>query len=156
MTRSSLSSKSIGSPFCAIYKEDDESSLRATGTQGPTKDAVDTQHNAKLTERWKDMAIKTNNDSLLAKPATGNLTSNELFYHLDCYLSMSRSYQRITEGKDQHQIEEHWIKAIITFIIKEEDRQKGLSFVVRELTKYTCFENKVLARSLTLMDLLQN
>ena len=151
----------MGSPFCAIYKEDDESSLRATGTQGHTKDAVDTQHNAKLTERWKDMAIKTNKDSLLAKPATGNLTSNELFYHLDCYSSMSRSYQRIIEGKDQHQIEEHWIKAmsfesIITFIIEEKDSQKGLPFVVRELTKYTCFERKVLARSLTLIDLLQN
>ena len=58
---------------------------------GATKDAVDTQHNAKLTERWKDMAIKTNNNLLLAKLATGSLVSNELFYHLDCYSLMSRT-----------------------------------------------------------------
>ena len=32
-------------------KEDDESNIRAAGTQDATKDAVDTQHNAKLTER---------------------------------------------------------------------------------------------------------
>ena len=46
----------------------------------------------------------------------------------------------MTEGKDQHQIEEHWIKAtcfesIISFIIEEEEIQKGLSFVVRKLNK---------------------
>ena len=58
----------MGSPFCAICdKEDNESNLRAAGTEVATKDAVDTQHNAKLTERWKDMAIKVNNNSLIAK-----------------------------------------------------------------------------------------
>ena len=58
----------MGSPFCAIcYKEDNESNLRAAGTEVATKDAVDTQHNAKLTERWKDMAIKVNNNSLITK-----------------------------------------------------------------------------------------
>ena len=96
LTRSSSSSKPMGSPFCAICdKEDDEGNLRAAGTQGATKDAVDTQHNAKLTERWKDIAIKTNNVSLLAKLATGSFASNGLFYHLDCYSSISRNYQRI-------------------------------------------------------------
>ena len=108
LVRCSSSSKPMGSPFCAICdKEDDQSNLRAAGTQGATKDAVDTQHNARLTERWKDIAIKTNNDSLLAKLATGSLASNELFYHLDCYSSMSRNYQRIIDWKDQLQIEEH-------------------------------------------------
>ena len=108
LTRSSSISKPMGSPFCAIYdKEDDESNLEAAGTQGATKDAVDTQHNSKLTERWKDTEIKTNNNSLLAKLATGSHASNELFYHLDFCSSMSRNYQRIIEGKDQHQIEEH-------------------------------------------------
>ena len=127
LTRSSYSSKPMDSPFCTICdKEDDESNLRAAGTQGATKDAVDTQHNKKLMERWKDMAIKTINDLLLPKLATGSLASNELFYHLDCYWSMIRNYQRITEGKDQHQIEEYWIKptcfeSIITFIIEEEE-----------------------------------
>ena len=101
---------------------------------------MDTQHKARLTERWKDIAIKTNNDSLLAKLATGSLASNELFYHLDCYSSMSRNYQRIIDWKDQLQIEEHWIKptsfeSIITFIIEEEGSQKGLSFIVRELNE---------------------
>ena len=53
---------------------------------------------------------------------------------------MSRNYQRIIEGKDQHQIEEHWIKAtcfesIISFIIEEKEIKKGLSFVVRKLNK---------------------
>ena len=131
----------MGSPFCAICdKEDDEGNLRAAGTQGVTKDAVDTQYNTRLSKRWKDIAVKINNDSLLAKLATGTLASNELFYHLDCYSSMSRNCQRITEGYDQHQIEEHWIKgtcfeSIITFIIEEEESQKGLSLVVRELNK---------------------
>ena len=141
LTRSSSSSRPIGSTFFAISdKEDDESNLGAAKTQGATKDAVNTQHNTKLTERWKGMAIKTNNDSLLEKLATGSLTSNKLFYHLDCYSSMSRNYQRTTEGKDQRQIEEHWIKAtsfesIITFITDKEESQKGFSFIVRELNE---------------------
>ena len=98
----------MGSPFCAnCDKEDDESNLRAAGRQGATKDAVDTRQYVKLTKRWKNMAIKTNNDPFLAKLPTGSLASSELFYHLDCYSSMSRNYQRIIEGKDQHQIEEH-------------------------------------------------
>ena len=57
--------------------------------QGGTKDVVNTQHKANLTEWWKDMAIKTKNDSLLVKLATGSLASNKLFYHLGCYLSMT-------------------------------------------------------------------
>ena len=101
---------------------------------------MDTQYQAELTKRWKDMAVKTNNDSLLVKLATGTLASNELFYHLDCHSSMSRNCQRIIEGKDQHQLEEQWIKAtffesIITLIIEEEESQKGLSLVVREFNK---------------------
>ena len=53
---------------------------------------------------------------------------------------MSRNYQRIIEGKDEHQIKEHWIKAacfesIITFIIEEEESQKGFSFAVREFNE---------------------
>ena len=61
MTRSSSSSKLIGSPICAICdKEDDESNLQAAEMEGATKDAVETQHSAKLMEQWKDMAIKTN------------------------------------------------------------------------------------------------
>ena len=131
----------MGSPFCTISdKEDDVGNLRVVGTQGITKDAMDTQYNAKLTKRWKDMAVKTNNGSLLVNLATGALASNELFYHLDYHLLMIRNCQRINEGKDQHQIEEHWIKAtffasIITFIIEEEESQTGLSLVVRELNK---------------------
>ena len=86
------------------------------------------------------MAIKTNNDSFLAKLATDSLASNELFYHLDCYSSMSPNYQRIIEGKDQHQIEKHWIEtacfeSIIIFIIEEKESQKGLSSVVRDVNE---------------------
>ena len=71
----------MGSPFCAICdKEDDQSNLQAAGTRGPIKDAVNTQHNEKSMEQWKDMPIKkNNNDSILAKFATGNL-------HLTNYL----------------------------------------------------------------------
>ena len=102
--------------------------------QVATKDAANTQQNAKLTERWKDMEIQTNNSSLLAKLATGSLASHKLFYHLDCYLLMSQNYQQIIEGKDQHH-KEHWINAtcfesIITFTTNEKVNQKVLSFVV--------------------------
>ena len=42
LTRSSSSSKPMGSPFCAIcVKGDNENNLRAAGTQADTKDAVD-------------------------------------------------------------------------------------------------------------------
>ena len=51
LTRSSLSRKQMGLSFYTIYdKEDDESNLRAAGTQDATKDAVDTQRNTKLME----------------------------------------------------------------------------------------------------------
>ena len=96
LTRSSSSNKPMGSPFCAICdKKDDESKLQPAGTQGATKDTLDIQHNAKLLKRWENMAIKTNNNLLLAKLATGSLAFNELFYHLDCYSSMSQNYQGI-------------------------------------------------------------
>ena len=91
----------MGLPFCAICdREDVEINPRVAGMQSATKDAADTQYNAKLTERRKYIAIKANNDSLLADLAASSLASNELFYHLDCYLSMSRNYQRMLEGKD--------------------------------------------------------
>ena len=112
MTRSSSSSKPIGSPFCAICdKKDDESNLLAAGTQGAAKDAVDIQLNAKLNERWDGGIDKTD---------------------WNC--------QRIIEGKDQHYIEEDWIKAtcfesIVMFIIEEDDSHKGLFFVVRQLNE---------------------
>ena len=52
LTRYSSSSKPMGSPFCTICdKEDHESNIRVAGTQGTTKDAVDTQHNTKLIEQ---------------------------------------------------------------------------------------------------------
>ena len=86
------------------------------------------------------MAIKTNNDSLLLKLATGSLASIELFYHLDCNSSMSRNYQQKIAGKDQYQIEKYWIEiacfeSIIIFIIEEKESQKGLSSVVREVNE---------------------
>ena len=118
---------------CAVLLFCFEQSSRSR-MQVATKDAANTQQNAKLTERWKDMEIQTNNSSLLAKLATGSLASHKLFYHLDCYLLMSQNYQQITEGKDQHH-KEHWINAtcfesIITFTTNEKVNQKVLSFVV--------------------------
>ena len=54
-----------------------------------TKNAVDRQDNLELMEQWKDMAIKTNNNSVLAKHAKGSLASEELFYYLDYFSSMN-------------------------------------------------------------------
>ena len=54
----------MGLPFCAICdREDVEINLRVAGMQSATKDAADTQYNAKLTERRKYIAIKANNAS---------------------------------------------------------------------------------------------
>ena len=67
-------------PFRAICDSQDvEINLRAAGMQSATKDAADTQYNAKLTERRKYMAIKANNDSLLANLAAGSLASMNYF-----------------------------------------------------------------------------
>ena len=57
--------------------------------QGVTKNAVDRQDNLELMEQWKDMAIKTNNNSLLAEHAKGSLAPEELFYYLDYFSSMN-------------------------------------------------------------------
>ena len=163
-TRSSSSSKPVGSPFCAICdKEDDEGNLPAAGTQGATKNALDTQYNAKLTKWWKDMAIKTNNDSFLAKLATGTLASNEIFYHLNCYSSMSRNYQRIIEGKDEHQKKNIGLKLRVLnpsspLLSRKKKARRAYLLQYQNLTKciYTCFKNTVSARPLTPLDLLQN
>ena len=79
-TRSSHGERKLSSYFCAICQEKDESSnLHAAGLLHATHKDVNRSHHQKLTERWKNMAVKVGNDFLISLLASGDLKSNEIF-----------------------------------------------------------------------------
>ena len=88
-TRSSQPKKKFASLLWAICSEDDfEYNLHAAGSLQVHQTNINTLHNHELTIKWKEMAPKVGNSSLLNLLALVDLASNEVYYHHHCYDSM--------------------------------------------------------------------
>ena len=85
---------------CAICNEEDLSqNLHAAGSYRAKRKVVNVQHNKSFTEKWKEMALNYDNPSLLALISTGDLASNEIFYHAPCYESMQNESDKFKHNK---------------------------------------------------------
>ena len=142
LTRSSSDAQPFASLFCAICNEKDVlSNLRAAGSKGASVTrGANCEHDRILTDRWRDMALKTGKYSLLNLISSGSLISNKVWYHLSCYSVMVKSQEKVQANKDEHQHEINWIKAtcfesVVSSIIDQEQTQPGSVFVVRDLNK---------------------
>ena len=87
-----------------------------------------------IQKKWKRMAALNNNQDLLRKLSFGDVTSNELFYHRDCYQDFRNIYRR--GEKKQMELDcstlenvEKWTKAItlskVVGYIYERERDKS-------------------------------
>ena len=89
VTCSSQPKKKFPSLFCAICSEDDfDYNLHTAGSLHTTQTDINTDHNHELTIKWKEMAVKIGNSSLLNLLAQGDLASNEIYYHRHYYNDM--------------------------------------------------------------------
>ena len=89
VTHSSQPKKKFASLFCIICNEDDfDYNLHAPGSLHATQTDINAVHNHELTIKWKEMAAKVGNLSILNLLAQGGLESNEIYYHCHCYNSM--------------------------------------------------------------------
>ena len=111
---------------CAICNEEDISeNLHAAGSYHAKRKVVNAEHNTKFTEKWKEMALNSDNSRLLALLSTGDLTANEIFYHASCYKTMQYESEKFKRNRNSTDQNTEWIKAevvdrVLSYIIEHE------------------------------------
>ena len=126
---------------CICLKIDRVESLTAAGTYHASTQKTDSLHVQNLTQKWKIMAAATNNNKLLQKLAFGDVTSNELFYHQNCYTTFKNEYRGKLREVDRQSVQEkndNWKKAsvmskIISHIYETEAESPGFVFDAKTL-----------------------
>ena len=113
-SRRNSESNVTGELRCCLHIDTSENLI---GTMHASQDKASGMHVDDLTEKWKRMAALNNNQDLLRKLSFGDVTSNKLFYHRDCYQDFRNIYRR--EEKKQMELDcstlenvENWTKAI--------------------------------------------
>ena len=137
VTHSSQPKKKFSSLFCAICSEDDfHYNLHAAGSLHATQTDINTDHDHELRIKWKEMAAKVGNLSLLNLLVQGDLASNEIYYHCHCHNDMVRNCEKLET--DESMMDVKWKKAaifnsIVSHILDAEAENPGSSFAAREL-----------------------
>ena len=138
-TRSSQEKRQFATIYCAICNNEDTSeNLHAAGSFHATNKDVNRTHNEELTRKWKEMALTVGNTSLLNLLSSGDLASNEIYYHSRCYKDMQNEYKSINSINASENMEKKWIKAqvldeIVRYVIETEHSVPGSTFIVLEL-----------------------
>ena len=117
-------------------EDDFDYNLHETGSLHATQTDINTDHNQKLTIKWKEMAAKVGNSSLLNLIPQGDLTSNKIYYHHHCYNDIVRNCEQLRT--DESILDVQWKKApifdsIVSHILDAEAENPGSSFAAREL-----------------------
>ena len=142
--RSPESNITLGSNVCMFCEETDlYSKLIAAGTKHASSSKVKTVHVGTLTSKLRDMALFLNDSKLLPKLSTGDVISNELFYHKVCYLEyLNRHRSAVNASKramlNSNEEDAEYIKAmcfnrIMMHIYEKGQEQDNVSFEVSEL-----------------------
>ena len=90
---------------------DEPENLHAAGAYHATKKDVDSRHNEELTEKWRTMAVKFGNNSLLSLLSRGDLAANEIYYHRNCYIEMVNECNRCDRLNNSENVDRNWKKA---------------------------------------------
>ena len=100
--RKDVDSKRQGICCCFCREVDIESNLRAAGTKYASTSKTNVEHVENITQKWKEMATKIGDDHLIRILSSGDVASNEIFYHKEntkpCLANFHKKYQ--TECKN--------------------------------------------------------
>ena len=133
---SSKPKKKFASLFCAICSEDDfDYNLHTAGSLHATQTDINAVHSHELTIKWKEMAAKVGNSSLLNLLAQEDLESNEIYYHRHYYNYMAQNCEKLET--DESIMDFKWKKAAIfaskvSHILDAQAENPGSSFAARE------------------------
>ena len=139
-SRRSVSAEDVGPNVlqcCWCCKFDDASNLRAAGQQwAGTK--PDPEHVQSITHKWKHIAAAINHEHLLRSLSGGDVSSNELFYHLSCLAKHTRKYNNLKNKCNTDSVYDTWVKElylnkIILYIKDTENSTPGTTFIAGEL-----------------------
>ena len=83
-------------------------------------------------------ATATGNENLLKLLSAGDLATNELYYHRDCYKELVNEYNRKSADNSSKETDDSWIKAtafstLVDYILLEEEANPGSVFKVIDL-----------------------
>ena len=85
--------------------------MHTAGSLHATQTDINAVHNHELTIKWKTLASKVGNSSLLNLLAQGDFVSNEMYYHRHCYNEMVRNCDKLET--DESIMDFKWKKAAI-------------------------------------------
>ena len=136
----------FGERFCLFCStNDDAANLCAAGALHATKEKVDPKHVAGFTEKLKRMASVLENTQVLSKLSLGDVASNEVYYHRNCYKAFCFQYEQITLKKSDcekynQKAKEQLIKAtrfnqIVNYVYDKKRYESVNSFEVASLEK---------------------
>ena len=131
--------------FCCFCREEDsESNLRAAGTMHASTSKTNIEHVMTITQKWKDMATKIGDDHLIRILSSGDVASNEFFYHKEnikpCLPNFHKKYQ--TECKNANDTvnedDTDWLKScaldkVYFYMYESEIQKKSSMFIVKDL-----------------------
>ena len=139
------SNHDFGKLICCFCSETDtENNLTAACTFHATKNKVDINHLSNLTEKWKTMAAKLGYREPLSQLSSGDIVSNELYYHKstikNCYVQFCNEYKRASKTSDEDEANNKWLKALalnkIIYYVTETGKSNNVnSFKVKVIQK---------------------
>ena len=91
--------------FCYwCSKKDVDANLVSGRTYRATKLTTKSNHVKNVTAKWIEMAAKLNNESALRLLSSGDVVSNELYYHNKCYATIQYQYSKLTKSESSKSV----------------------------------------------------
>ena len=142
ITRGSAESNEEFSLFCCWCEQNDDSAnLTAAGAFHAKNDAANFKHLQEQTEKWKKMALTLNHEGILRRLSSGDVASNELFYHMNCLNKYRNKYNSAVKKSSKGHIEVEdadsekriALKKVIFYLKDTETACPGTLFSVADL-----------------------
>ena len=138
------SSIALGSHVCIFCNEiDNEQNLIAAGTLHAKTLKVKQKHVDDFTKNLREMALFLNDSNLLPKISTGDVATNEVFYHKKCYINYRNKHRSAVRGANKSSIslkeqEIDYAKTvcfnkIMNYVYEKGQEQENVSFQVSDL-----------------------
>ena len=104
--------------ICIFCKHSDNAeNLCTAGILHATAEKVKLDYVTIFMEKLKSMAVELGNDDVLSKLSSGDVASNEIYYHKICYINFCTQYRdtlrkKLNDVNEQIKEKESLIKAI--------------------------------------------
>ena len=142
----------IGTLICIFCKDSDNAeNLCAAGTLHATTKKVKLDYVTIFTEKLKSIAVEVGNDDALSKLSSGDVASNEIYYHKICYINFRTQYRdtlqkKLNDANEQIKEKESLIKAmrfsqVVNHIYDQKRYESVSSFELAEKTYLNLLKN---------------